>query len=81
MILNLSRCNIKYISCHVWRHCLKHGKMLGADNGVEEIARILENKDSRNTLIPRLTFDHSIRNIVYIVKIFFWMSYKCAFIY
>ena len=60
------------------RNCPIHQKMAGA-----KIACILENKDSRSTkgFILRLTFYLSICNIVYIVKIFKWMSNKCVFIF
>ena len=47
------QCDIKYFSCHVSRGLFATvqsiWKLRGADNGDEEIARILEIKDSRNT--------------------------------
>ena len=58
------------------RNRSKHWKMVGAETSDEEIACILENKDSKNTerFILRLTFYGSICNIVYIIKISNWMS-------
>ena len=63
-------------------NCPKRWKIAGADDGDEEIARIFENENSRNPKwwISRLTFYPSIRIIVYIGKIFNWMSNKCVFI-
>lgn len=48
------------------RNCPKYLKMAGANNGDEKIARILKNKNSRNTkgFICRLTFYWPISNIV-----------------
>ena len=67
MILNISHATSRVDDTQLLKP-LEDG---GADNSDEEIARILEIKDSRNTeeLISRLTYYRSVCSIEYVAKI------------